>query len=573
MIIVGKEYNGVVLEAAGWNIESMYKVHLPILSQILGESEGIWVKNHIHKTNWQYFPIQPQTDVVVKFFRPDINSGYIDRILFDNVIKHGGLGDVGIIGNIDTSGSTGGDEKEKNSIPFNSQGDRDNTYQLLRTPIQNHILIFNEETVGDPLPPNSIHLYYFKDRSRLVLDETGWNFNTQDSWNQKIALDKIIDIGDNKFEKVTNSIQLKSGGESRESTHFGKHIRVLEGSIFMEANDDSIHLLAHSDNGTINMVSNYAVSLSAYSDNAQFVIESGNILRIASKCETSIVCKRDVIIGSGCHTVVGGKKTLVLASDKKTIIKSPKTIVEGNMNIKGTLVAGNVNGIVVGEITGTANVTVDGVVQAAPISGNFTGKISDKNSAPIEESEYVGGLISEYYQKVEPEIFDNIEDDLIGDLQLTDFMIVPIEDEEDDPKPCECKDEYPKFDITPISPNQNAEQISEYSCEFVRDIIFKKIKVPNIIESNNDSGESVSEKEQLQEQQNQNNIFDYKIEDQPDDSDEESNGEKTYNAQYIYNETDFQQLQNKQAKKLTQITALVAEEAFVPEPDYLKFEN
>ena len=570
MIIVGKEYNGVVLDAADWHIESMYKVHLPMLSQVLGESEGIWVKNHIHKTDWQYFPIQPQTDVVVKFFRPDINSGYIERVLFDNIIKHGGMGDVGIIGNIDTGGSTGGDEIEKNSIPFKSPGDRDNTYQLLRTPIQDHLFIFNEETIGDPLPPNSIHLYYTKDRSRLVLDETGWNFDTQDAWYQKIATDKIIDVGDNKFEKITNSVQLKTGGESRESTHFGKHIKVLEGSVYVEANDESIHLLAHSDNGTLNLVSNYAISLTAYGEKAQMAIESANILRLASKCETSIVSNRNVIIGSGCHTVVGGKKTLVLASDKEVIIKTPDTFVEGNMKIDGTLIAGNINGVVIGEITGTT--LVDG--NSVPMSGTFTGKISDKNSAPVEESTYVAGLMSEYYKKLEAEEFEDVEDQLVGDLQLTDFMIEPEDDEGGEFKSCECEDQYPQFSIAPTPPSQEAEQAPKSSCEFVRDTIFKKLKIPAIIESDSD-GESESEedqrKEQNSEQQEEQNT-EYSEEDQPDNSGE-SSGSGTYTAQYQYNETEAQQSQNKKAEKLTQITALVAEYAPVPEPEYVKFEE
>ena len=141
MKLTEKEFLAKVLKDPDPKNEGRYKVHIPDLMHHLPEDQGIFVKNHVHKYRvtpsekgnyGQYFPLQENTIVIVKFFENDYNSGYIDRIISDYEID---------------------------SLPLKVK-DRDELYQLLRTPKYDNLIVINEDT--EDQPPNSIHLYFNK---------------------------------------------------------------------------------------------------------------------------------------------------------------------------------------------------------------------------------------------------------------------------------------------------------------------------------------------------------------------------------------------------------------------------
>lgn len=87
-----KEFPGTVLKEIDPTHRGRYKVHIPELMPHIDKTQGIWCRNHTHSwriTNsvpgyaGQYFPLQENMKVIVKFFSNDFNTGYIDRIISD----------------------------------------------------------------------------------------------------------------------------------------------------------------------------------------------------------------------------------------------------------------------------------------------------------------------------------------------------------------------------------------------------------------------------------------------------------------------------------------------------------
>ena len=158
--ITNREFVGTIVEGQDPKNEGRYKVHIPELMHNIPENKGIWVKNHVHKYRYtkdknekffgEYKPLHPGTIVIVKFLSNDYNSGYIDRILSDY---------------------------EYNMMPLNvSSSDRDQITVLILTKKYNHILALNEDTQSQP--PDSIHIYYNKGQTKIVVDNQGVHIYT-----------------------------------------------------------------------------------------------------------------------------------------------------------------------------------------------------------------------------------------------------------------------------------------------------------------------------------------------------------------------------------------------------------
>lgn len=168
MKLTEKEFLANVLSDKDPKNQGRYKVHIPDLMHHLSETEGIFVKNHIHKNRitpsdngnyGQYYPLQPGTIVMVKFFENDYNTGYIDRIVSDYEID---------------------------SLPLKIR-DRDDFHQIFRTPKFDNLLVINENTTDQP--PNSIHLYFNKYRTTIIIDEEGIHIYSDDNKDEEIKKD------------------------------------------------------------------------------------------------------------------------------------------------------------------------------------------------------------------------------------------------------------------------------------------------------------------------------------------------------------------------------------------------
>lgn len=192
--LVDREFLGKVLPDLDEKLKGRYKVHLPELMSHLPNDQGLFFKNHVHKwriTNsdrgeyGQYFPIQPGTFVVVKFFENDPNTGYIDRIISDYV-----------------DGSNV--EAQDCTTPIPRPSDRDEQYIIFKTPKKWNALYINEDTAYEP---NTICLVYnrdgqFRRRSVLRIDESGIHTWTRDNMRTRILKDDNKQVDGNQTENI-----------------------------------------------------------------------------------------------------------------------------------------------------------------------------------------------------------------------------------------------------------------------------------------------------------------------------------------------------------------------------------
>ncbi len=187
-----KEFLAKVLPDLDPKHQGRYKVHIPEVMYHIAEDKGIWVKNHVHKDRvtrsekgiyGQYFPLQSETIVIVKFFRNDFNTGYIDRVDSDF---------------------------EKETLPLEVT-DRDDIHQMFRTAKYDNIHTIHEDTVDQP--PNSIHVYYNKHRTTIVVDEEGIHIHTDDNEDKTITKDYDQNVKQNKKVHVEGNFDVYVNGQ------------------------------------------------------------------------------------------------------------------------------------------------------------------------------------------------------------------------------------------------------------------------------------------------------------------------------------------------------------------------
>ena len=199
-------YHGIVLPDQDPKNMGRYKVHLPELQPLMEDNTGIWVKNQNHKWRYtpskyymsgQYCPLQEGCLVLVRFYEDDLNTGYIDRIISDQIEKSQP--------HLHTSSEPG------------AITDRDDVHVIFKTPKYHNSLMIFEDTKGDGLGsgkiPNSIHLYYNLMRSSLIIDTNGIHWFTMDNFGitvtqeyQKWVMGDECDWVCGTRSRVTNQI-------------------------------------------------------------------------------------------------------------------------------------------------------------------------------------------------------------------------------------------------------------------------------------------------------------------------------------------------------------------------------
>lgn len=203
-----KDSDGNVIEKIKYDETNRgrYLVYIPeIMYNIHDQPQnGIWCVNHVHKyrdtyidevvdkkdksIGGQYFPLQEDMHVIVKFFSNDYRSGYIDRIISD---YYGKAGDVS--------------KTEFNSMPFKlMHEERDDYYQIIRSKNNDLIAIStlsstkqseliekksnydkgkdeDEKSIEAILPTESLHIYYKKDQVQIICNDKGLFINVKEA--------------------------------------------------------------------------------------------------------------------------------------------------------------------------------------------------------------------------------------------------------------------------------------------------------------------------------------------------------------------------------------------------------
>jgi len=190
--LINREYIGTVLSAKDSSHRGKYKVNVPELQPHMKENTGIWCKNHVHNYRvtptengvcGSYFPLHPGMSVIVKFFANHIESAYIDRIISDAYVE---------------------------SLPYEII-ERDDYYQILRTPKHNNLIAIYEGSENSKnVPKNSIHIYFNDLRTTIVIDESGINIKTADNINTTIAGNCRLTVTGTTDIKSTGKINIQS---------------------------------------------------------------------------------------------------------------------------------------------------------------------------------------------------------------------------------------------------------------------------------------------------------------------------------------------------------------------------
>lgn len=172
-------YHGLILPDKDPKNQGRYKVHIPELHPLIKTDKGIWCKNNSHDWRFtssddyfygQYWPIQPGTKVLIRFYENDFNSGYIEHIVSDMIEKENPRISV------------------KKGVPGPpSTKDRDDTYVVYKTPKKHNLFLVlencsdSEAGMNKELIPNSIHMYYNYRRTTLIINEDGIHWFTMDN--------------------------------------------------------------------------------------------------------------------------------------------------------------------------------------------------------------------------------------------------------------------------------------------------------------------------------------------------------------------------------------------------------
>ena len=174
------DYHGIILPDIDPKNMGRYKVHIPELNHLIEDDQGIFIRNQTHKWRYTpskyymygvYHPLQEGTLVLVKFYEDDLNTGYIDRVISDQLEK--------------TNPHIGVESEPK------STKDRDEVHIVFKTPkYHNAMMVFEDTTdngLGSGLVPNSIHLYYSMMRTSMIINEDGIHWFTMDNYGITVA--------------------------------------------------------------------------------------------------------------------------------------------------------------------------------------------------------------------------------------------------------------------------------------------------------------------------------------------------------------------------------------------------
>lgn len=349
------ELLGTVLESSRSEHKDMkrqgrYRVHIPtLMPHITNSQTGIWVKNHAHKyriTNsqygeyGQYFPIQPDTKVIVKFFEDDPNTGYIDRIISDY--------------------SPNTDVLAQDCVETKTTlDDRDEQYVLLKTPKMWNIIYINEETEKEP---NTIYVIYNRDKNskrtereadvnrerRTVyrIDDSGIHIWTHDNQRVRIRLDdnKQVDGDQTEYVKGYRTKHIDKDDDlhvhkdqrlnidnNRDKWVKGQHTTNIDKDEYEHVGGESRTLIDKDRHEIIHQ-------------NRKTLIDQNEDIHIGQNQKTNIDQNRD--------ETVGQNKTVNIGQNKDEKIGGNLTIeVSGNVNLSAS---GNV------EVKSNAMINING---------------------------------------------------------------------------------------------------------------------------------------------------------------------------------------------------------------------
>ncbi|MBC8427440.1 MAG: hypothetical protein H8D97_00970 [Proteobacteria bacterium] len=214
-----EQYEGIVLPDIDLMNRGRYKVHINELHTHIGVTSGIWCRNRTSPNSYNsdfpggsygsYFPLLPQTRVIVQFVSGDYHQGEIVRIIAD---QENGI-----------------------RLPFMCIPEaRDQIFTVFRTPIYSNFLHINEVTAVQPM--NSMHFYFNADlltgdtwcgdrdpitapstniRTKYIIDENGVHFCTADSVSVSINTDGNIAINRNILVKIGKNADIHIEGAAK----------------------------------------------------------------------------------------------------------------------------------------------------------------------------------------------------------------------------------------------------------------------------------------------------------------------------------------------------------------------
>ena len=221
MHLIGQEFAGQIISGDDPMNRGRYCVLIQeLMHNIYDQSEGyIYCVNHVgnyRNTNsdngiyGQYFPLQPGTKVIVKFFTNDLETGYIDRIISDYYPNSQPLG-----------------------IPSE---DRDQYYQLLRT-VANDLIAITGNTTSGALPANSMVFYHKGSNVKVSFDPDGIHIYTKKSLDVQIDEDAYAQIDGDTDVMLGGDLQVSISGDNKISISGDSHLTVT-GNISISTSGD-----------------------------------------------------------------------------------------------------------------------------------------------------------------------------------------------------------------------------------------------------------------------------------------------------------------------------------------------
>ena len=223
-----EQHEGVILADIDLLNRGRYKVHINELHAHIGVSSGVWCRNRTSPNSYNtdfpggsygsYFPLMPQTRVIVSFVEGDYNHGEIVRVIADQ--------ETGV------------------RLPFMCTPEaRDQIFTVFRTPIYSNFMHINEVTAIQPM--NSMHFYFNADlltgdtwcgdndpttaattniRTKYIINEDGVHFQTADNVYVSINLDGHIAINGKLVAKIKETAEIHVLNDTK--FHCDKNIHV-----------------------------------------------------------------------------------------------------------------------------------------------------------------------------------------------------------------------------------------------------------------------------------------------------------------------------------------------------------
>lgn len=380
--------------------QGRYKVHIPDLMPSIDENKGIWVKNQVH--NWritnsengeygQYFPVQPGTKVIVKFFENDANTGYIDRIISDHVQKS----------NVEAQDCT---------AEFADPKDRDEQYVIFKTPKKWNIFYVNEDTENEP---NTIYLIYNRDnysfgeseaaktdengvpigrRTVFRIDESGVTFWTRDNVRTRIRLDDNKQVDGNQTEYVGGYRTKHIDGDDDLHVHENQRINIDEDQDeWVKGNRTETIDLDVNTHIKQNSITTIDINEDKHiGGNLKTSIDGNEDRDIGGALKTSIASSEDKTIGSDLSTDVGANENRTVSSSRMTDISESDNL---NVGTDFIATAGSSISLMAPTISLSASGSGDSVIDVSEsysINAGTTLNISSGDECIIE----VGGALS-----------------------------------------------------------------------------------------------------------------------------------------------------------------------------------